>query len=95
MVQVVPNWAHVEGVVRGVTPNGRFLLVDLQVERVSDVDRQRNLFSDAEGKRLAIAIPEQAARSAGVREGVSLFSRIRRAGPSTTYAHPDHVRVRR
>lgn len=96
MVQVVPNWADVEGVVRRVRngPDGRFLLVDLQVERVSDVDHQRNLFTNAAGTRLAIAVPEQAARTAGIREGVSLVSRVRKASPTATYAHPDHVRVR-
>ena len=93
MVQSIENWADVRGKVTGISPaaSGDFVAAQVQLESVEPVAGYANLFHDQQGGTIELNIPRQKAQQ--LTAGASIACRIRRAGPNTAFAHPDHVEV--
>ena len=94
MVQIVENWAEVEGRVVQVRPAAGlagFSTVELDVEHVQPVEGFPNFF--AGGGRIAVNVQQDALTAAGLREGRLARLRIRRGGLTSNFAHPDHVQA--
>ena len=97
MVQMIENWAEIEGTLTNLAASPRlsdFVVADVEVATVTSVEGFRNLLEDAAGTTLHVNLPAQVADAAGLRPGVRVAMRVRRAGPPPTiFAHPDHVAV--
>ncbi len=94
VVQVVENWAQVEGVVRGRerSPVGTALVsVILAVSRVDDVEGFPNLLHEAVGRDLGVLMPAAAADRAELRDGACARCRVRKASPALHFADPGTV----
>jgi hypothetical protein len=96
MVQIIENWADVEGVVVGTRPNpelAQFVAVQLTVDRVVPVNGFPNLFSAMSGQTLDVNVPQQLANLADLAPGRHVRVRVRKGGPGAAFAHPEHVQV--
>lgn len=96
MVQVVENWAILEGRVEGIRPSDvreDLAAVDVAIERVEPVPDFPNLFPDAEGTVVAVTIPKETVRDRLLEAGVRIRCRVRKASPFRVFAKPDEVRV--
>ena len=94
MVQVVENWADIEGEVQGVRDsvlNG-FKTVEMLVKNTKAVENFPNLLEQRVGEIIAVDVPEprgeslQKAYEAGQPQVVW---RVRLAGPNRFFAHPE------
>ena len=96
MVQVVDNWAFVEGTVEGVQPSDThadFAVIDLEVERVDADEPFPNLLPEATGTKLGVAVPNRTIEALGISPGVRLRCRARKASPFQVFADPTAVTV--
>lgn len=96
-MQIVENWADIEGRVNQVVPAADapgLIEVTVDLERADDVEGFRNLLADSRGSVITVLLPSGIAYEQGLRAGARLVARARRAGPDRTFVHPDHVEVR-
>jgi hypothetical protein len=92
MVQMMENWAQVEGETRSVDDKDeRFVTVRLAVDRIADVPGFANLFNEAPGAEVAIDVPRELASRLDVAPGRRLSLQVRRGGPQL-FAHPERGR---
>ena len=96
MIQVVENWAFLEGTVDGVQPSGThadFAVIDLEVERVDADEPFPNLFPEATGTVVGVAVPNRTIEELGISPRVRLRCRARKASPFQVFADPTAVTV--
>ena len=96
MVQVIENWAYLEGVVQAVRSSGvrdDLVAVDLVVDRIEADARFPNLFGEELQSAVSVVIPETTVRQLDVRPGVRLRCRARKASPFAVFADPTDVAV--
>ena len=94
MVQVVENWADIEGEIRGVRPGELqgYKTVDVLVKDATDVDDYPNLLRQRMGEVIALNVPEPRAET--LREVYesgrsNIACRARLAGSNRFFAHPE------
>lgn len=100
-MQVVENWSVLIGtVVRasadaadGAVPG--HLACAVHVAEVDEVEGFPNLMREALGRDVVVQVPQETAARAGVSDGQRVVVRVRRAGPTRVFAHPDAVEVPR
>jgi hypothetical protein len=93
MVQAIENWSDVRGKVIDVSsaaPDG-FVAAKVQLEQVRPTPGYANLFEGHEGETIELRIRRDKAQR--LAPGATIAARIRRAGPTAAYAHPDHWQV--
>jgi hypothetical protein len=93
MAQSIENWARICGGVIGVRSSAdrpNWLVVELVVDSIGDVEGYRNLLRSQLGPT-TLEVPARAARAARVRVGARLCCRAARRTPTLIIAHPDHV----
>ncbi|MDQ3898863.1 MAG: hypothetical protein M3326_16745 [Actinomycetota bacterium] len=91
MVQIVPNWADLEGEVVGVEPSDRlpdFTVVRVRVEKVTPVEGYADLLENCRGQVVAVLVRNEVAAAHGVDLGAHITCRARRADHRTVFAHP-------
>lgn len=66
--------------------------ISLKVEDASDVATMPNLLKGRVGDTIMVTIPHGTVASAGLTEGSLLKARLRLAGPTQAFVHPDYVR---
>jgi hypothetical protein len=94
VVQVVENWADIEGEIRGVRPGELrgYKTVDVLVKDATDVDDFPNLLRQRMGEVIAVNVPEPRAetlREAHESGRSNIACRVRLAGPNRFFAHPE------
>lgn len=90
-MQIVPNWANVEGQVVGEEPSNRlpdFTVVYVRVEKVAPVDGFANLMQDCPGQVVAVLVRNDLAAGLDRSPGVRVRCLVRRTDPRTVFAHP-------
>ena len=96
MVQVVENWADIDGVIRGTEPDAQvdgFVLMRVEVRGVSPVPGFPNLFAGAEGTTIAVAVPPTAPAIGDLTPGRTVRCRVRKATPTKSFADPARIAV--
>ena len=96
MVQVVENWAILEGSVEEIRPSevrDDLAAVDVAVEQIEPFGDFPNLFPGAEGTVVAVTMPKEIVRDRSVEIDSRVRCRVRRASPFTVFAKPDEVSV--
>ncbi len=96
MVQVIENWAFLEGVVQTVGSSGvrdDLVTVDLVVDRIEPDEKFPNLFGEELQSSVSVVIPEKTVRQLDVRPGVRLRCRVRKASPFAVFADATDVTV--
>lgn len=96
MVQVIENWAILEGSVEVIRPSevrDDLAAVDVAVGRIEPFGDFPNLFPDAEGTVVTVTMPKEVIRDRRINVGSRLRCRARRASPFTVFAKPDEVSV--
>lgn len=96
MVQVVENWAVLEGTVKEERPShvrADLVDVDVEVERVEPYEGFPNLFPEAENTIVSVTIPREVVTELGLAPGDRMRSRVRKASPFDVFAKPDEVEV--
>ena len=96
MVQVIENWAILEGSVDEIRPSdvrNDLAAVDIAVQRIEPFGDFPNLFPDAEGTVVAVTMPKEVVRDRSLSAGSRVRCRVRRASPFTVFAKPDEVSV--
>jgi hypothetical protein len=94
MVQIVENWAEVEGRIESVeraAPVAGHALVRIKVERVSAVKGFPNLLADRAGTELDVLVRDETLPKLDLGPGQRFEARVRRAGLHKVYAHPDFI----
>ena len=97
MVEIVENWADIEGSVREVAAASEvpgFVKASVDLERTADVEGFRNLLASSNGTVITVLVPSAIADERGLQPGTRLVARARRARPDRTFVHPDHIEVR-
>ncbi len=92
MVQIIPNWANLEGEVVGVAPSDRlpdFTVVNVRVEDVTPVEGFADLLQDCRGQVVPVLVRSDLAASSNLTTGVRVAGRARRADHRTVFAHPN------
>lgn len=94
MVQVVENWADIEGEVRSVRNSELegYKTVEMLVKDAKAVDAFPNLLKQRVGQLIAVNVPESRAESfQKARESGQprVTCRVRLAGPTRFFAHPE------
>ncbi len=97
MVQIVENWALVDGTVEALQPSsaGTGAVLTLRVNRVAPVERSAgslypNFLEGREGSSIRVVLPEQAGDSVPV--GTTVRVRVRRGQrPDQFFASSDGV----
>ena len=96
MVQIVENWADIEGSVQNVDRASEipgFVKASVELERVTDVEGFPNLLASLNGAVITVFVPSELAEEQGLQPGTRLVARARRARPGRTFVHADHVEV--
>ncbi|HEU4388180.1 MAG TPA: hypothetical protein VFV34_10305 [Blastocatellia bacterium] len=95
VVQIVENWSDIEGEVKASHPSDvpGSVSIRILVTKVSSVEGFSNLLADAEGTTVEVNAPEDLASDRGVRAGVTIRCRVRRAGPKNIFLHPEQLVV--
>lgn len=96
MVQVIENWAILEGSVEVIRPSevrDDLAAVDVAVGRIEPFGDFPNLFPDAEGTVVTVTMPKEVIRDRRINVGSRLRCLARRASPFTVFAKPDEVSV--
>ena len=94
VVQVVENWAFLEGTVEGVQPSDThagFAVIGLDVERVDADEPFPNLFPEATGTVVGVAVPNRTIEELRISPGGRLRCRARKASPFQVFADPTAV----
>lgn len=97
MVQIVENWADIEGRVDQVAPapdDPSMVAVSVALDMADDVEGFRNLLADSRGSVVTVLLRSDIASERGLVPGTRLVARARRSGPDRTFVHPEHVEVR-
>lgn len=97
MVQIVENWAIVEGTVEAWQPAapGKRAVMTLRVERVTPVEQSQgrfypNFLEGREGSSIRVVLPENP--GSAQEKGARVRVRVRRGQQADQYfAHPDGV----
>ena len=94
MVQVVENWADIEGEIRGVRESKLkgYKTVEMLVEDAKAVEDFPNLLKQRVGQVIAVNVPEPRAESfqkAYESGQPQVALRVRLAGPTRFFAHPE------
>jgi hypothetical protein len=96
-VQMIENWAVLEGEVQAVAPAPEmpgFDVVELVVHAVRDVPGYRNLFAKSAGETLRVHVPHESAIARGLAPGVRVTCRVRKASPSAVFVNPREIETR-
>jgi hypothetical protein len=96
MVQVVENWADIEGEVRGVRNSELegYKTVEMLVKDAKAVEAFPNLLKQRVGQVIAVNVPESRAesfRKACESGQPRVACRVRLAGPTRFFAHPERL----
>jgi hypothetical protein len=96
-VQIVENWADLEGDVRSVTHgsdvNG-FDVVELDVQATRDVGAFPNFFARSVGEEVRVYVPHDIVVGLPLNTGVGVNCRVRKASPTRVFIDPRQVSVR-
>jgi hypothetical protein len=96
-VQIVENWADLEGDVRSVTRgsdvNG-FDVVELDVRATRDVGVFPNFFAQSVGEVVRVYVPHDIVVGLPLNPGARVNCRVRKAGPTRVFIDPRQVSVR-
>lgn len=96
-MQIIENWAHIEGRVESVEPNKEhagFVTAQVAVKAANPVPGFPNLFADAPGQTIPLNLPTEVSERLKVRPGVTLSAWVRKSRPGQAFTHPDRVEVR-
>jgi len=96
-MQVVENWADIEGQIVAVKPNplmDNFVTAQIKVANVVPVPGFPNLFEQAKGSIIEVNIPASKAKELSLSAGKAISGRIRKGGPTTAFVHPDFLKTR-
>lgn len=91
-VQVIENWADVTGRLVAVRPHPQlegYVSVSLDQLIISSVPGFPNLFESEKGQTIDVNVPVAAVRRLETARGATVSWRIRKAGPSSNFVHPD------
>lgn len=66
--------------------------ISLKIEDTSDVAAMPNLLKGQVGETIQVTIPHGAVARVGLTEGSVLQARLRLAGPTQAFVHPDYLR---
>jgi hypothetical protein len=91
-VQVVENWALIEGKIVAIGPNAdldNYLSATIEVTQVTPINGYPNLFSWAIGKQITVNIPAAKASELSLAAGDKISARVRKSGPTSAFADPD------
>jgi len=93
MAPIVENWAEITGKVQSVSPSTvtGFKTVEVRVEDAKSVASYPNLLDQTVGEVIAVNVPDALADTLPADpEDASVTCRVRRAGPSRLFVHPEH-----
>jgi hypothetical protein len=93
MVSIRENWSEITGVVRSISsaPDLKdYMVAQVQVEQVRDVEGFANLLADTVGTELAIYIPADLISTHPLTPGMRITWRVRRGGPHKVFVLRDH-----
>jgi hypothetical protein len=90
MVQIVENWCEVTGAVLGIEagPRAEHRILRLRLDHIRPVSGFPTLLEASAGSELRIHMRREQLLPA-VRPGATVTIRVRRAGVSGLWAHPD------
>lgn len=92
-MQIIENWTDVEGKVKDTEPSDvsdDFVKVRVEVNHAKPVKGYANLLEEAKGQTLTVEVPKAAAEK--IQPGAKIACRVRRAGTTKIYAHPEQVK---
>jgi hypothetical protein len=91
-VQVIENWADVTGTLVAIRPDSKvegYVSVTLDQSTIRSVPGFPNLFEAEKGQTIHVNVPVAAVGRLEALRGATVSWRIRKAGPSSNFAHPD------
>jgi hypothetical protein len=91
-MQVIENWADVTGRLTATRPHPDlkgYVTASVEVSDVNPVPGVANLFESSKGQTIDVNVPESTLPALKAQEGSTVRWRIRKAGPSSTFAHPN------
>ena len=98
MVQIIPNWAELEGEVVLVEPSDRlpdFTAVHVRVDEVKPVEGFPDLLQESRGQVVPVLVRNDLAATSELDVGVHVSCRARRADPRTVFVHPHRLETHR
>ena len=93
-VQAVENWALISGKLDAINDHSElsdYASAMVTVTEVTPVEGYPNLFSWAVGKQISINIPKTKVDQLALAPGDSLRARVRKAGPTSSFADPHEI----
>jgi hypothetical protein len=93
-VSAVENWSEIEGSVAEIAPSpelAEYMVMTVDVTRVTPVHGYPNLFSWAVGEKVAVNVAASRVAEIGLVPGDLIRCRIRKAGPTATFADPESL----
>lgn len=91
-MQVIENWADVTGRLIAAHPHPQlkgYLSATLDVADIKSVPGFANLFESSKGQTIDVNVPVAGVPQIASLTGSKVSWRIRKAGPSSNFAHPD------
>jgi hypothetical protein len=91
-MQVIENWADVTGRLTATRPHPElkgYVCASLEISDVKPVPGVANLFESARGQTIDVNVPATALPQLKAQEGGTVRLRIRKAGPSGIFTHPN------
>lgn len=92
MVQAIENWADLTGRVKEVRPHPElpgYSVASVDVDSVRNVEKYPNLFEWAPKQTIEVNVPSDKAGEIKESLGKTVSLRVRKAGPTAVFAHPD------
>jgi hypothetical protein len=93
-MQIVENWSDLAGDVvawHPLSPLTGFGIAEVRVRSVAPVGMFPNLLQDTVGETVKIFVPTAAALRLNLAPSAMIRCRVRKAGPSSMFVHPEHV----
>lgn len=93
-VQIVENWSDLTGDVVAWQPTSTlsgFGIAEVRVRNMAPVGRFPNLLRDTIGDTVKIYVPTAAAARLNLSPGARVRFRVRKAGPTSIFVHPEHA----
>lgn len=91
-MQVIENWADVTGRLIATRPHPQlegYVSATIEVSDVSSVPGFANLLGECKGQTINVNVPAGVIPQAESLASGTVSWRIRKAGPSSIFAHPD------
>lgn len=92
MSQIIENWTDVSAKVKSVQPSTQVpghLQTEIEVTDAAPVTGFPNLLEDTPGRTLTVLVRQGVPAERRLKAGGKIHLRLRRAGPSQIFAHPD------